>query len=142
MTGLANVTSTTSKVDYYFLTASTWGDDYSVIVRIFGNSYDTNLDSNNWYTIKGYSLTNKGTVEINNTSHSETQEAPTDNYPFCMKIYQSTGSGTKIKWDWVFIVKYTSPAPSVTTFGAEETSEAPPPAPTRRPNYIIIPQGL
>jgi len=27
------------------------------------------------------------------------------------------------------------------TFGSEETSEAPP-APTRRPNYIIIPQGL
>jgi len=43
--------------------------------------------------------------------------------------------------DDVYLRRFRKPDISV-SIGAEETSEAPPPAPTRRPNYIIIPQGL
>jgi len=43
--------------------------------------------------------------------------------------------------DWIKAT-YLSLFDNFVSFGSEETSEAPPPAPTRRPNYIIIPQGL
>jgi len=79
--------------------------------------------------------------------HSDTDAiSAADFYIYVSWNEDGTTNPWSMRYDWIFVRQYVDPEPTREWFTEEANpyySEAPPPpAPTRRPNYIIIPQGL